>query len=206
MKTNLLDHLFPLEYDFFKMLADQAGKNHEGIQTLYAWALSGAAQDDHALADRIREADDLRMHMEACLIQAFSTPVDRGDIYSISVVMDKVIDYAGSTLASMQAFGVKADETIIFMLGQLQAGAGLFAEAVGQLGLRPETAGRTIPAIRRTHQEIEQHYRDGIAALFAAGDPMTALKCREVYHHIKDASANLDEATDLLHRIVVRLS
>ena len=35
---------------------------------------------------------------------------------------------------------------------------------------------------------------------------MYALKQREVYHHIKDASTNLDDAVDLLHRIIVRLT
>jgi hypothetical protein len=34
---------------------------------------------------------------------------------------------------------------------------------------------------------------------------MQALKQREVYHHIKDASSNLDESVDVLHRIIVRL-
>jgi len=53
---------------------------------------------------------------------------------------------------------------------------------------------------------IEQSYREAMSAVFKSNNPMEALRQREVYHHIKDASTYLDSAVDILHKIVVRLT
>ena len=58
--------------------------------------------------------------------------------------------------------------------------------------------------MRQTYVEVERLYRDGMAEMFKCNDPMHALKQREVYHHIKDASTNLEYTVDIFHRIIVR--
>jgi len=59
--------------------------------------------------------------------------------------------------------------------------------------------------MRTTHTEVEQLYRNGMTIIFKTSNPMNAIKYREVYHHIKDASLNLEDTVDIFHRIVVRL-
>jgi uncharacterized protein Yka (UPF0111/DUF47 family) len=145
------------------------------------------------------------MSLEEKLVEAFSTPFDRGDIYTISVEMDRVLEYAKSTLLSMMAFDVKPDEIIAGMMEKLREGVHIFSESIKQLQHDPHLAEKQIPKIRSTHLVIEELYRDGMKAVFAGDDPMHALRQREVYHHIKDASSNLDESVDVLHRIIVRL-
>ncbi len=127
-----------------------------GVEVLCKWLESGLIAESETLLQDVERADEIRMNLEKNLIQAFSTPFDRGDIYSISASMDKVIEYVKSTLLSMQAYDLKADGIIISMGEKLMTGA--------------------------------------------------AIKKREIYHHIKDASSNLEETVDILHRIVVRLT
>ena len=45
-----------------------------------------------------------------------------------------------------------------------------------------------------------------MCSMFTGGDAMEALRHREIYHHLKDASKYLDNAVDILHRIIVRLT
>ncbi|MCX7615421.1 MAG: DUF47 family protein [Clostridiales bacterium] len=205
-KRNLFDRLFPVKYNFFEMLERQARINRQGVQELYNWLNSGLEHESDKLIQYVKEADEVRKNLERDLIGAFSTPFDRGDIYSISVAMDKIIEYAQSTLLSMKAFDVVPNEIIIGMTGKLTEGADIFAEAVGKLNRSPEKSEQFIPAIRETHIAVEQLYRGGMAVVFKGGDPMNALRQREVYHHIKDASANLEDSVDILHRIIVRLT
>lgn len=201
-----MDNLFPVKYDFYAMLSHQAQMNASGVNALYQWLAEASGNDEDELLLAVQAADSIRMDLEKNLIQAFSTPFDRGDIYTISVGMDKVIEYAKSTLLSMKAYDVQANEIIIKMVGNLDAGAKIFAESVGFLKQNPIKAEPNIARIRVTHTAIEQLYRDGMAAVFKIDDPIEALKKREVYHHIKDASTNLEDAVDILHRIVVRLT
>ena len=205
-KRNIIDRIFPIKYHFHQMLFMQAQSNALGVDALFNWLKSGSEEESAALFKHIKEADGVRMEMEKNLTEAFSTPFDRGDVYSISVGMNEVLKYAESTLLSMKAFDVKANDTIINMVEQLKSGVDIFAEAVSNLKKNHGKSEEAVRKIRQTHREIEKMYRDGMVIVFAGSDPMVAIKKREVYHHIKDASTILDETVDILHRIIVRLT
>ncbi|NCA98059.1 MAG: DUF47 family protein [Clostridia bacterium] len=203
---NLLDRVFPPKYDFYAMLNQQARLNAQGVEALFNWLRDASAMESSALQQEFKVADEIRMDLEQKLVDAFTTPFDRGDIYSISIGMNKVIEYAESTLLSMQAYDMAANPVIIGMVAILKEGTDQFAAAVSCLKADPVQTESFIARIRQTHDRIEQQYRDAMSAVFKSQDPMEALRQREVYHHIKDASAYLDSAVDVLHKIVVRLT
>jgi uncharacterized protein Yka (UPF0111/DUF47 family) len=150
-------------------------------------------------------ADQVRFDMEDKLIEAFATPFDRQDIYSISNDMDKIVEYAKSTLLEITAFEIQVDEVIESMVGPLMTGTEQLAEAIGLLKEKPLQAQAQIRNIRTIQDRIEESYRTGIALLFKKSDPMVVIKYKEIYHHIKDAQASLGHTTDTLHRIIMRL-
>lgn len=203
---DMLDRLFPAKYNFFELIGKQAQLNSLGISALNTWLQSGKGSDGDVLERCVRQADEVRLTLEKDLVDAFSTPIDRGDLYLFSVNMDKVIEYAYSTLLSMRAFGVAADSVILDMSAQLKTEADLFLEAVNNLEDSSKKAEQLIPDMRKAHIAAERLYIAGMAELFRSGDSMHALKFREVYHHIKDASSNLDYAVDTLHKIIVGLT
>ncbi|MFA0815715.1 MAG: DUF47 domain-containing protein [Anaerofustis sp.] len=205
-KKNFLERLFPVKYDFFEMLYRQAQINAQTIDTLYVWLKNGAEADSNHLLAGIERTNEVRKKLESDLVEAFSTPFDRGDIYSISISMYQVIDYAKSTLLSMQSYQVSADDTILFMTENLKSGADIFAESMNALHDDPKQSESKIADIRQSHISIERLYRDGMAGVFLRDDAMDALRKREIYHHIKDASSYLDNCVDILHRIIVRLT
>jgi len=206
VRKNLFDRLFPVQYDFFKMLENQATTNGHGVEALCNWLSSGLESESDKLVQYVKEADNIRKILEENLVEAFSTPFDRGDIYSISISMDKILEYVSSTLLSMKAFDVDSNEIIIKLTGKLREGMDVFTVAVGNLKKNPKKSELYIPAIRESNITVEQLYRDGMTIVFKSGDPMNALRMREIYHHIKDASVNLENAVDVLHRIIVRLT
>jgi len=204
-RRNIIDRIFPVKYKFYEMLYKQAYTNGLGVKALYNWVRNPSAPESEALIQYVKEANEVRMTLEKNLIEAFTTPFDRGDIYSISVGMNEVLNYAESSLLSMEAFDVKPNPIIICMVEQLKTGVDIFSEAVNYLEKDPNKSAQAVAAMRVTHVKMEKLYREGMIAVFASNDPMYALKQREVYHHIKDASTNLDRTVDILHRIIVRL-
>ena len=206
IRKNFFDRLFPVQYDFFNMLEKQAITNGYGVEALCDWLSSGLESENDKLIQYVKEADNIRKTLEENLVEAFSTPFDRGDIYSISISMDKILEYVSSTLISMKVFDVLPNEIIIKLTGKLMEGMNIFTVAVGDLKKNPKKSELYIPAIRESNIAVEQLYRDGMSIVFKGGDPMNALRMREIYHHIKDASVNLEQAVDVLHRIIVRLT
>ena len=120
------------------------------------------------------------MNMEKDLIEAFTTPFDRGDIYSISVKMNEVLKYAESSLLSMEAFDVNPDTVIISMIEQLKTGVDIFSDSVNDLKSNGNKSGEAVGKMRDTHFQMEKLYRDGMISVFTSKDPMYALKQREV--------------------------
>jgi len=205
IKRSFWERLFPIKRDFYKMLSDQANATFKGVETLKKWLTSRSAEDYRLLFEQAGAADKIRFNMENELIEAFATPFDRQDIYSLSVEMDRTFSYAESTLKEMEAFEVMADPTIIDMVEKLQTGMAELAAATAHLKMNPLKSQRHIENIRNTQVLIDDDYRAGMTALFQGTDLMHALKYREVYHHIKDASLHLGYTTDVLHKIVVRI-
>ncbi|MEL4105422.1 DUF47 family protein [Oscillospiraceae bacterium WX1] len=205
MKTGFFARLFPVKYDFIMLLEEQGELNSRAVGALLRWLDGGSVVDAETMQALYNEADRARKELERQLVEAFSTPFDRGDIYYISRTMNKVLAYAESTLTAMQTFDMQPDKNIIGMAEKLQLGSDTFLSSVRMLKTAPNKAEAYIPAIRATHLETEALYRAGMLDAFQSGDAMGALRRREIYHHLKDASKNLEDAVDILHRIIVRL-
>jgi uncharacterized protein Yka (UPF0111/DUF47 family) len=202
-----LGSIFPQKYDFHGMLQSQAEKNLEGVKALTDWLRMNDLNVPPSDLERIeQEADDIRHRMESLLLEAFSTPFDRQDIYQISRQMDYILNFCLSTAIEMRAFGVHPDEAIISMATNLQHGTGEVAEAISIMAKEPAKADSMIRELRKWEREIEVLYVTGLASVLLAQDPIEVIKKREVYHHLKDAGRALSITIDILHRIIVELA
>ncbi len=205
-KGGLLDSLFPRKYDFLGMLFHQAELTEAGVEALNTWLANGSISEPPSEVERIeKEADDARRYMEGLLLEAFSTPFDRQDIYSFSRQIDNILNFCLSTAVEMKAFDVRPDRSILSMASALQGGTEMVKEAVRVMSNDPVTAQAMIRDMRRKESEIEKTYVSDLAILFANSDPMEAMKKREVYHHLKDAGRALSITIDILHRIIVEM-
>jgi uncharacterized protein len=205
-KGGLLDSIFPKKYDFLGMLYAQSEMTEAGVKALNAWLVQGdLSLPPTGVADIEQQADELRRHMESVLLEAFSTPFDRQDIYSFSRQIDHILNFCLSTAIEMRAFGVCPDQPIMSMTAALQQGAEMVKEVVKVMSKDPASAQGMIRELRRRESEIEKTYVADLAVLFSTNDPMEAMKRREVYHHLKDAGRALSITIDILHRIIVEL-
>ncbi len=199
------EKLFPVKRDFYKMLSDQAQATSEGIKILSDWLESRSIADHKRLFRQAEEADRIRFNMEGELYEAFATPFDRQDIYSLSVEMDRILYHAESTLLEMEDFEVNTDQYIINMVLKLESGITELSHAVTLLKTEPIDAKIHVEIIRHVEFTIDNIYRAAMKELYGSPDPKHIMKYREVYHHIRDAAVHLGYTTDVLHKIVVRV-
>ncbi len=201
----LLDRIFPPRYDFGSMLHEQAVATVRGVETLGAWLKDGKLDEPKAVNDMEKAADKIRHDLERKLMEAFSTPFDRQNIYELSHQMDQILDFALSTALEMRAFDLPPDEAIMSMAELLLKGVGLLSDAIGVMVSRPEDVERMIRGMRAQEVEMEKLYVRSMASLLKGGDPFVALKKREIYHHLKDAGRSMGGTIDTIHRIIVSI-
>lgn len=202
----LIDRLFPPKYDFVKMLGEQASMVVKGIEALSSWMTSDGEFESDELIRIDRALDDSRHKMENALLEAFTTPFDRRDIYSIAHQMGEILDFIVSTRAEMKVLGVKADEPLTRMTNALNKGMKEFAQSLASVQTDAIAAENKIREIRRVGHEIEDIYMEALAQALKNGDAVDAIRRREIYHHMKDASRALGLAVDILHRIIVSIA
>lgn len=204
-RPGFLEGLFPPRYDFYGMLSNQAELTAQGMEAFAAWLRDRQPGRQDQLRRIVDEADVVRMKLEEELTDAFTTPFDREDIYTFSVRMDRILEFANFAMLAIQAYSVDADTVSVAMADSLVRGTGELARGMALLGEAPKQAGEMIEAMRQAHYAVQNTYREALAALFQGDSAMDALKLREVYHEIREASNAFDLVVDVFHRIIVRL-
>jgi uncharacterized protein Yka (UPF0111/DUF47 family) len=205
-KVGIFSSLFPRQYDFELMLAEQSNRTLEGVCNLVNW-LEGVSHDEPVVLQRIEdEVDDMRHDMEEKLINSFSTPFDRQDIYGLSRQMDYILNFSNETAREMYAFKVCPDEPILSMAKALYLGTQCLADGVRVMKSNKPNVEQSIRRARDHTREIEDIYILSMADLLHTGDAMDALRRREIYHHLRDAGRALGSTLDILHNTIVGMT
>jgi len=202
----LFSAIFPREYDFEAMLVEQADRTVDGVSVLVDWLKTDPVTNPVDLERIEHEVDTMRHDMEAKLINSFSTPFDRQDIYSISRQMDYILNASKETAKEMYVFGVRPDTPILAMAQSLRNGTSSVARAIKVMNSEHERAEEMIREGRNAYNAIEDMYITGMAELFRTGDVMKALKTLEIYHHLRHAGRALRDTLDILHNAVIDLA
>ena len=204
--SRLLDRIFPLEHDFEGMLFEQAQETLVGVEAFISWIEAGCSDAPDRVREVERRVDRMRYELEETLVDAFSTPFDRQDLYSLSRQMDYILNYASDTAREMHALGVTPDESITRMARLLLEGTKAVVEAVRVLTFDGDQVRSYIRTARGAMHGIEDAYIEGLVQVFREDDPKEVLRKREIYHHLRDGGRALRVTVDVLHRVVVGIS
>jgi uncharacterized protein Yka (UPF0111/DUF47 family) len=197
---------FPREYDFESMLADQSEMTVSGVQSFVKW-LETQPQSSPDELERIEtEVDRMRHDLEEKLIQSFSTPFDRQDIFSISRQMDYILNFSNETVKEMYAFGVQCDQPILDMAKYLLCGTQCISRGIKNLTSDKNAVEEEIRHARNAYHMIEKVYISGMTELLKTNDAMRALRTREIYHHLRDAGRAMRDMIDIMHNAVIDLA
>lgn len=203
--SNFFDKIFPKKYNFYSMLLEQSKTNYQVIHAMEKWVKDKNESDYNDLFIKKKEADKIRFQLEHDLVEAFTTPFDRQDLYSISVEMNKIIDCSKSIVKTIKALKIDVDSTIIGMSILLSSGALELSEAILVLESNPAEFQSKIEKIRIAQNSMEDIYISGLSELFSNKDAVTILRYLEVYNYFKEAAILLGDTVDIYHRICVRM-
>lgn len=220
----VVNRVFPRTPDFFALLGDQCLLAVEAMDAFVAFMETG----DPALAARVRElehdADRIKDRNMDQLNKAFSTPMDREDLYRAISTIDHVINYAKTTVREMELLGVAPDAFTLEMSTFLRDGTESLRDGYQVLARTPAAAEGYAQAARKAERNTEKAYRRALVELFdveadaarldaAEGHTgpgalvvvMDVFKRREVYRQLSDAADRLARAGDVLRDIVVKM-
>jgi len=202
----------PKEDKFVGMLIEQTQITVEGLRLLEKWL--GKTELKEKAIDQMRakevEADEVRRILIDELHNTFITPLDREDIFMISLYIDDILDYCYSTVEEMQLLHIDADDYLIEMVKLTREATEELEMAFHRIFTNPRVAGEHARRAKKIENEVEHLYRVAIGELFTKAldfSPlMVMLRRREVYRHVSNMADQADMAADVLGMVVMKLT
>jgi len=204
--ARILDRVFPKVPDFFHMLTEQNLKVAHTINMLVEYMEQGGPEVADALKEDVHEADLLKVRNLHELNDAFSTPIDREDIYRAIMALDDIVMYCKTTVHEMSVLGVEPDDFMRNISQNIREGVDALAKGFALLGRAPAEAAQYADAARKAERHAEKQYRIAISTLFEGNDYVNMFKRREIYRHLTNAAHHMAQCANTLHDVVVKIS
>lgn len=193
---------------FIELLIKQAEFAVEGFQAL----LKYVAEPDEAISRKVtqieKEADEVRRILIDELNKTFVTPLDREDIFALSLTVDDILDYAHTTVEEMDMLDIKPNSYIERMVSLMNDAAREIYLGVLRLEEHPSVSNEHAVRAKALENRVETVYREAIAELFRmprdVDHIVEMLKLREVYRHLSNAADRGDAAANVIGDIVVK--
>ncbi|MFH1824205.1 MAG: DUF47 family protein [Candidatus Firestonebacteria bacterium] len=192
--------------NFFQILINQASSTLQGIQALQEYLKDPSEMNAKNVRDLEKHSDEVRRILIDELNKTFVTPIDREDIFALSLDIDDIIDYGKSTVDEMEVFEIKPDFYLQKMAEILASGTKEINDAVLRLEKNPNIANEHAVRAKSFENQMEYIYRDALVDLFKGKDIIYMLKMREVYRHLSNAADRCDESANVIGDIVVKMA
>ncbi|HSR48480.1 MAG TPA: DUF47 family protein [Anaerolineales bacterium] len=193
---------------FIELLIQQAEFAVVGMQALQEYI----KRRDEGLAKRVgeveKEADEVRRILIDELNRTFVTPIDREDIFALSLSIDDILDYAYTTIEEMNMLDVEPNAYVERMVSLLTDAAREIYMGVTRLQDHPNVANDHAVRAKALENRMETVYREAVASLFNmprdVDHVVEMLKLREIYRHLSNAADRGDNAANVIGDIVVK--
>jgi predicted phosphate transport protein (TIGR00153 family) len=193
---------------FLELLIKQAEYSVIGMQKLLEYVKEPSDALATAVTQLEKEADEVRRILIDELNKTFVTPIDREDIFALSLTIDDVLDYADTTVEEMHLLGVQPNAYMERMVSLLTDAAREIHMGVQRLEDHPNVANDHAVRAKALENRVETVYREAIADLFAMprdiDHVVEMLKLREIYRHLSNAADRGDAAANVIGDIVVK--
>jgi uncharacterized protein Yka (UPF0111/DUF47 family) len=204
--ARILDRVFPKVPDFFHMISEQTHMVVQTVDLLVEYMEHDGPEVADALKLDVHEADLIKAHNLHELNDAFSTPIDREDIYRAIMALDDIVMYCKTTVHEMDVLNVKPDPFMRDISQSIKEGVDALSKGFALLGSKPADAAQYADAARKAERHAEKQYRVALSTLFEGEDYVNMFKRREIYRHLTNAAHHMAQGANTLHDIVVKIS
>lgn len=201
----IIDRVFPKSADFFRLLTEQSIQVTRTVAALVEFMETGNPAIGQEIRKDEHDADAIKVRNIHTLNEAFSTPIDREDIYRAITDLDEIVNYCKSTVNEMDILGLAPDSFTLEMSRLLKDGVDVLANGFSKLGVNPASAAVDADTARKAERKVEKLYRKALAELFQGDDFIHMFKRREIYRHLANAADRMAHCANTLHDIVVKI-
>ncbi len=191
--------------DVLAMLRRQLALTIEGMDALVAWA-NGDPKAAHTVRELEHRADDVKRELQRALVEAFTTPYDAEDLYTLGRGIDWILNLSKDAVRESEVMDCPPDAALAAMAVLLREGVGYLDDAVA--GLQQHRADATAAADEaiKAERKLERVYRRAMGDLLAVEDLREVAARRELYRRFSRIAELLTEVAERVWYAVIKES
>jgi uncharacterized protein Yka (UPF0111/DUF47 family) len=193
----------PQNPDVLQTLTAQADITVAGAIAFASWAGGDLTQEAQVRACE-HQADEVRRQLSLQLRQAFSTPVDQEDLFTLSERLDAVLNGLKNVVREGDSYGLEPDAAIAAMAGEIATGVQHLRTAMHHLDKDGDVATREADLAVSAERRMEKIYRDAMRDLLAVDDLREVVTRGEFYRRTLDIGQRLTRVADRVWYAVVK--
>ena len=193
----------PQNPDVLQTLREQAEITLTGATAFAAWASGDAAREAQVRVCE-HQADDVRRQLSVQLRQAFSTPVDQEDLFTLSERLDAVLNGLKNVVREADSSALEPDTPLAAMAEEIVKGVQHLRTAMQHLVKDIDVATREADAAVATERRMEKIYRYAMRDLLAEQDLRELVGRRELYRRTLEIGERVARVADRIWYTVVK--
>ena len=186
-------------------LRAQCAVTIEGADAFVAWT-QGAPGGAQPLEEIEHRGDAAKREVLAEVREAFVTPLEPEDVFSLSRGIDWILDYTRDLVSEAEAMACPADEGISEMALRLAEAVRHIDAAIAELGGDKDRATAEADAAIRSERELEYVYYEGMAKLLEIEGRSERIALRELYRGCERIGETVIDVAERVVYAVVKQS
>ena len=191
--------------NFFDLLNEQSNHALNAATLLKAYC----STLDEKLADEViqleEDADDVRRNLINGLNKTYITPIDREDLFHLSLLLDEIIDYIKTSVDEMRLFRIKPNEDLGRITDTLLEIAKHLNTAITEMSHDKEASKNAAYQVKHLENVMESLTKTAYATIFESDDFKMIFKYNEIYRHLNHTADVADRSMDFLLDIFVKM-
>jgi predicted phosphate transport protein (TIGR00153 family) len=203
--------LNPKEDRFYKLFLEAAQNVNEGaiILKLSLDSLSNKEINVSKIEELEHKGDKLVRIITKELNEAFITPIDREDIYSLIKKIDDVLDLTNSTMHRFVMFDInestEACKLLAEMLVQCTNCIMEIMEELNSVGNKSKHIREKIIQINKIENEADRLFRKIVSELFKnETNPIEIIKWKEIYQTLENTIDKCEKIANTIEGVVIK--
>ncbi len=212
MGFNVLDLLLPRETKFFKFLNEQVHFLVEGttlfnklVTSLDKLSEQEIKQHLVAIKDLESRGDATERHIIDELNKTFITPIDREDIHTLAINIDRSLDILNSISRKIEIYRIRKVPPKVLQFAQL------ICEIANQLQVcliefaAKKNIKEIVERMHKLENEADELFHASMAELFTnETTPLEVIKFKEFYEHLEAVVDSIDYIGKLIRGFKVK--
>ncbi|MBL8025010.1 MAG: DUF47 family protein [Fibrobacteres bacterium] len=212
MKFNILDILLPRETKFYTFMSEQVEVLITGTRLFKDFVTNIEKLDEEALKKRILEIKEVEFKgdkVEHMIIdelhKTFITPIDREDIHTIAINVDKALDILNSLSQKFEIYRVRKVPTNVLkfadIIVEISVELSYLMKALADKG----DIMKHVQKIHSLENTADHLFHWSLAELFdGSHEPVEIIKFKEMYEHLESITDCVDYVGKLIRGIKVK--